>query len=50
MITIEDIKIYMLNTSVLAVSFTDLEMLLKVVLLTATIVYTVQKIYLNKKK
>lgn len=50
MITIEDIKIYMLNTSVLAVSFTDLEMLLKVMLLTATIVYTVQKIYLNEKK
>ena len=49
MITIEDIKIYMLNTSVLAVSFTDLEMLLKVMLLTATIVYTVQKILKRKE-
>lgn len=50
MITIQDLKIYMLNSGVLAVSFTELEMLLKVVLLTATIIYTIQKIYLNEKK
>ncbi len=50
MITIQDLKIYMLNSGVLAVSFTELEMLLKIVLLTATIIYTVQKIYTNEKK
>ena len=50
MITIQDLKIYMLNSGVLAVSFTELEMLLKVVLLTATIIYTIQKIYTNEKK
>lgn len=50
MITIQDLKIYMLNSGVLAVSFTEVEMLLKVVLLTATIIYTVQKIYTNEKK
>jgi hypothetical protein len=50
MITIQDLKIYMLNSGVLAVSFTEVEMLLKVVLLTATIIYTIQKIYTNEKK
>jgi len=50
MITIQDLKIYMLNSGVLAVSFTEIEMLLKIVLLTATIIYTVQKIYTNEKK
>ena len=47
---IQDLKIYILNSGVLAVSFTEVEMLLKVVLLTATIIYTIQKIYLNEKK
>jgi len=50
MITIQDLKIYMLNSGVLAVSFTEVEMLLKIVLLTATIIYTIQKIYTNEKK
>ena len=48
--TLEDLKIYAINSGVLAVSFTEIEMLLKVCLLTATIVYTLQKIYLNEKK
>jgi len=47
---LQDLKIYAINSGVLAVSFTEIEMLLKVVLLTATIVYTVQKIYINEKK
>ena len=47
---LQDLKIYMLNSGVLAVSFTEVEMLLKIVLLTATIIYTIQKIYTNEKK
>jgi hypothetical protein len=47
---LQDLKIYAINSGVLAVSFTEIEMLLKVVLLTATIIYTIQKIYLNEKK
>ena len=46
----EDIKLYGINSSVFAISFTEIEMALKIILLIATIVYTVQKIYKNSKK
>tara|TARA_R100000773_G_scaffold19165_1_gene17269 strand:- start:25529 stop:25687 length:159 start_codon:yes stop_codon:yes gene_type:complete len=46
----EDLKIYGLNSSVFAISFTQIEMALKIILLVATIVYTVQKIYKNSEQ
>ena len=46
----EDIKLYGINSSVFAISFTEIEMALKIILLIATIIYTVQKIYKNSKK
>jgi hypothetical protein len=46
----EDIKIYGINSSVLAISFSQIEMALKILLLIATLIYTVQKIYDNYKK
>jgi hypothetical protein len=45
--TVQDIKIYALNTVTLAVSFTQIEMILKLILLTASIVYTAQRIWIN---
>ena len=48
--TIEDLKIYGLNSSVMAISFTQLEMTLKIILLVATIIYTVHKTVLNIKR
>ena len=51
--TMQDIKIYALNLVSLAVSFTHVEMVLKLILLAASIVYTAQRIWINyneKKK
>ena len=45
--TMQDIKIYALNLVSLAVSFTHVEMLLKLILLAASIVYTAQRIWIN---
>jgi hypothetical protein len=47
--TLEDIKIWCINSGVLAISFTEVEMLLKILLLSSTIVYTIQKIVINNK-
>ena len=44
---IEDLKIYGLNSSVMALSFTEIEMALKIILLIATIIYTVHKTVIN---
>ena len=47
-----DIKVLLLNTATLAISFSQIESLLKLVLLVASIVYTVQRshnLYKNKK-
>lgn len=44
---LEDIKIWCINSGVLAISFTEVEMLLKILLLSSTIIYTVQKIIIN---
>jgi hypothetical protein len=46
----EDLKIYGINTSVMAITFTQIEMALKIILLVATIIYTVQRIYNDSKK
>lgn len=43
----QDIKIYALNLVSLAVSFTHVEMVLKLILLTASIVYSAQRIWIN---
>jgi len=43
----QDIKIYALNLVSLAVSFTHVEMVLKLILLEASIAYTAQRIWIN---
>jgi hypothetical protein len=48
--SVQDLKIYTINSGVLVASFTKIEMILKMILLTATIIYTVQKIIENNKK
>ena len=45
--TMQDTKIYVLNFLRLAVSFSHVEMALKLILLTASIVYTAQRIWIN---
>lgn len=41
--TVQDLKIYILNTSALAISFSGIEMTLKIILLLVTIGYTLFK-------
>ena len=43
----QDAKIYAINSLSLAVSSTHIEMALKLILLTASIVYTAQRIWIN---
>ncbi len=46
-----DIKLYALNTTVFAISLSNIDMVLKLTLLSISIGYTVQKwYYLNKNK
>tara|TARA_B110000285_G_scaffold211099_1_gene253497 strand:- start:1919 stop:2086 length:168 start_codon:yes stop_codon:yes gene_type:complete len=45
-----DLKVYSLNTLSLMVSFSSAEDALKIILLMATIGYTIQKWYLMNKK
>ena len=44
-----DLKVYALNAFSLVVSFTAVENSLKIILLLASIVYTIQKIYQSYK-
>jgi len=44
---ISDIKIYMLNSLALMISFSEVEEILKIVLLLGSIIYTAQRIYVN---
>ena len=46
----EDFKIYMFNTISLLVSFSNIEMGLKIILLVASIGYTIDKWYNVRKK
>jgi hypothetical protein len=48
--TLSDLKIYLLNSVALAVSFSEIEAILKIILLVGSIVYTVQRIILNHKE
>lgn len=48
--SLSDLKVACLNAITLGVSFTHVENSLKVILLLASIVYTLQKIYVNHKK
>jgi hypothetical protein len=48
--TLSDIKLTLLNSLALIVSFSKLEAILKIVLLIASIVYTAQRIYANYKE
>lgn len=53
MTSIQDLKIYLLNASTFLLSFSNIEMALKVMLLLVSIGYTATKwyeIYQNKKK
>ncbi len=45
--TVQDFKIYAFNTLSLVISFTHIEMVLKLILLSASIVYTAQRIWIN---
>ena len=48
--SISDLKVACLNVISLGISFTHVENSLKIILLLASIVYTLQKIYVNHKK
>jgi len=48
--TISDLKIYLLNSAALVVSFSELEATLKIILLIGSIVYTFQRVYANYKE
>jgi hypothetical protein len=43
-----DMKLYIMNTIALGISLTNIEVSLRIILLLATIIYTVQKIKKNK--
>jgi hypothetical protein len=45
----EDLKIYALNSIAVLVSFSEIEAILKIILLLGSIVYTAQRIYVNYK-
>ena len=45
--TLSDIKLTLINLSALIVSFSQIEAVLKIVLLIVSIVYTLQRIYDN---
>jgi hypothetical protein len=45
--TVQDFKIYALNLLSLVISFTHIEMALKLILLSASIIYTAQRIWIN---
>ena len=47
---LEFVRIWCINSGVLAISFTEVEMLLKILLLSSTIIYTVQKIIINNSE
>jgi hypothetical protein len=48
--SLDDIRLYTLNTSAMAISFTNAERALKILLLTVSIIYTVLKIIEMKNK
>lgn len=48
--TIQDLKIYAINSIALAISFTEIEMMLKIVLLLVTIGYSIHKWYEMARK
>jgi len=45
--TLSDLKIYLLNSVALVASFSEMEELLKIILLIGSIIYTAQRIYFN---
>ena len=48
--TLSDLKIYLLNSVALVISFSEIEAVLKIILLLGSIVYTAQRIYANYKE
>jgi len=44
-----DMKLYMMNTFALGISLTNIEVTLRIILLLATIIYTIQKIKTKKE-
>tara|TARA_R110000803_G_scaffold145933_3_gene211733 strand:- start:21858 stop:22025 length:168 start_codon:yes stop_codon:yes gene_type:complete len=47
---ISDIKLFLLNTGTLAVSFSQIDTLLKIILLSVSIGYTIQRWYMLDKE
>lgn len=47
--THNDLKIYALNSAVMALSFSNIEAILKIILLSASIIYTIIKIIQTSK-
>jgi len=45
-----DMKLYMMNSFALGISLTNIEVTLRIILLLATIIYTIQKIKKNKNE
>ena len=45
--TLSDLNIYLLNSVALVASFSEMEELLKIILLIGSIIYTAQRIYIN---
>jgi hypothetical protein len=50
MMSIQDMKLYVMNLSAFTLSFTNIDMVLKIVLLLITILYTAHKWYLMYEK
>jgi hypothetical protein len=48
--SIQDMKLYVMNLSAFTLSFTNIDMVLKIVLLLITILYTAHKWYLMYEK
>ena len=48
--SIQDMKLYIINFSAFGLSLTNIDMILKIVLLTITILYTAHKWYLMYEK
>ena len=48
--SIQDMRLYVMNLSAFTLSFTDIDMVLKIILLLTTIFYTAHKWYLMYEK
>jgi len=49
MMTLDDMKLYIINGSSFAISLTDIDLILKIILLIVTIGYTINKWFYMRK-